>query len=143
MKVELARALLERNVIRKETEVTARYRAPYIGGIDYAHLVGNFLIQRAVKAADRVLFDVTDLEQGRQHRIPCEDVLRIDGMDLKRLSKIYNLTEDGTPTKPSKRRGRRPKNWVEPTEPVVSSFSTVFDTDVDDDEDEDDLLEAA
>lgn len=138
MKVELARALLERNVIRKETEITARYKAPYMGGRDYAQLVGDFLIQRAVKTQDRVLFDATDVSQGRSYRIACEDVLRIDGMDMKRFAKIYNLTEDGTPTKAAKRRGRRPKNWVEPTEPVVGT-GTAFD----EEDDEDDLLEAA
>lgn len=109
----LAKALIEKGVIRAASEVDAKYQGLHLGGINTSELVGTFILKRAYESEKKgIYFDVASIIDGKPYRIMVEDIVKIDGMDMERVAAIYNLDIEGNPQRAAKRRGRRPKNWV-------------------------------
>lgn len=112
MSPSLTSRLIEKGIIRINTEVDAYYNGYDMAGVAQARTPGNFTIQGAKKTADTFIFEVRNTIDGSQRKIDCREVNMIDGMEPVRFAEIYGLTEDGAEIKQGKRRGRKPKARV-------------------------------
>lgn len=150
--------LIERGIVAAMTEIDATYRGKDIGGQPTVATTGTFLIRKIVPTDTGYLFEAANVIDGRSHVIPSSAVLKIDGMEPKRLAGIYGLSETGEPIRQGKRRGRKPKALQEaqectmdhtPNETTIEAireaeagmtvrFETMEDLMADLDEDEDD-----
>lgn len=110
MNTALTAKLIEKGVIRVNTEIDAYYVGFDIAGVATARTPGNFTIVGARKKADSFMFDVRNTVDGSRRIVMAEDVNMIDGMEPDRFAEIYGLTGDGLEIKQGKRRGRKPKN---------------------------------
>lgn len=109
MNPTLTSRLIEKGIIRINTEVDAYYNGIDMAGIAQARTPGNFTIQGAKKKGDTFIFEVRNTIDGSKRTVDCREVTLIDGMDPARFAEIYGLTEDGVEVKQGKRRGRKPK----------------------------------
>jgi hypothetical protein len=109
---ELIRKLIEQKVIRENTEIDAYYKGVDIGGANIARVQGNFAIRGAKLKNNEVIFEVVSTQDGSPRKIPAQDIIRIDGMELERFANNYGMTLGGETVKQGKRRGRKPKAKV-------------------------------
>ena len=109
MNPTLTAKLIEKGVIRFNTEIDAYYNGIDIAGVAQARTPGNFTIVGARKKADSFLFEVRNTIDGSRRIITCEEVNLVDGMEPERFAEIYGLTAEGVEIKQGKRRGRKPK----------------------------------
>lgn len=106
MNLPLIKVLLEKNLIPVNSLLTGRVRARTLGGIGKVHK--NVYFTGTVNPRGFVSRD----ETGNGYVIEYEDLEAIDGMDLARFARVYNIREDGSKTTPGKKRGRKPKTLV-------------------------------
>lgn len=109
MNPSLASLLIEKGIIRINTEVDAYYYGIDMAGIAQARTPGNFAIQSAVKKADTFIFEVRSTIDGSFRKLDCREIDLIDGMEPARFAEIYGLTPTGETIRQGKRRGRKPK----------------------------------
>lgn len=107
----LAKKLIEKGAIRQGTKIEIWYNAHGLSCVDNANITGNFIIDKATYTKDDVIFYSNYLTNNK--RILSEQIIAIDGMDINRFSKIYNLTINGEDIALTKRRGRKPKHSIE------------------------------
>lgn len=105
MNLTLANKLQELNVIREETKVTAAVTSRGIGGDPVR--VSKELVLTGVNTPKFKGYNMR--EPNIFFSFTHEDITHVDGMDLERISKAFNLHEDGTPRKVGKKPGRKPK----------------------------------
>lgn len=110
MNTQLTAKLIEKGVIRINTEIDAYYTGFDIAGVAAAPTPGNFTIVGARKKAQSFIFEVRNTTDGSRRTVMAEDVQMIDGMEPDRFAEIYGLTPEGQEVKQGKRRGRKPKN---------------------------------
>lgn len=105
MNNSLALKLIEKGVIRQGTVFTAIYLTHGLSCVSNARVSGFFVVERAGILPDKNV--VIHTGQSSANRcFMADDIVNIDGMDIERLAKIYNLTTDGKDIIQGKRRGR-------------------------------------
>jgi len=99
----LIKALIQRNLISPNNVLSGRMRAKTLGGI-------------VLKVNKTVYFNhmtkqgfICNDELGKKYLMEFDDLSSIDGMDLARYARVYNVKPDGTAAKLGKKRGRKPK----------------------------------
>lgn len=107
MKVDLAKALVERGIINKTTRIIAK--CPIMAMGDMPAEV------ELVLTVDRVVFEDGTIKffsvhnSGRKYSVPCEQVEEVDGMRPERLAAAYDIKANGIQHVEGKKRGRKPK----------------------------------
>lgn len=99
----LLTTLIERKLILDNSVLTGRIRTNTLGGV-------------LQKVSKRVYYDyisprgfVCHDELNKQYVMEFNDLEAIDGMDLKRYARVYNIKADGSKASVGKKRGRKPK----------------------------------
>jgi hypothetical protein len=106
----LAEVLIDKGVLKAETEVDAFYTTLDIDGITHHKSSGTFCIKRAYKSeTGKITFDLASTIDGRLFKISAEDITAIDGMAPSRIAAVYNIRGDGSKQNVGKKRGRKPK----------------------------------
>ena len=109
MNDNLAKTLVNKNIINTNTKLETRYLGQGLDGSFTVSSVGIFTVSEIRKIENIIIFTLVR-NDGFKTIVSADDVLRIDGMDPVRLANVYNLKEDGSPGKISKKRGRKSKN---------------------------------
>jgi hypothetical protein len=113
MKSSLARKLIEKGVIRQGTVFEAYHSSKGLSCTDSSRVVGRFAVSAAKQNTDKTIYLEAISEDGKSiKRFSAEDVISLDGMEIVRLLKIYDVSEDGVDMVPAKRRGRKPKSLL-------------------------------
>lgn len=105
MNLTLTNKLIELNVINVETKVTAEVTSKGIGGEPVR--VSKELVLTGVNTPKFKGYNMR--EPNIIFSFTYNDITHVDGMDLERIAKAFNLHEDGTPRKVGKKPGRKPK----------------------------------
>jgi hypothetical protein len=106
----LAQVLLERSIIKAETEVDALYTSMDIDGITTRKSSGTFMVRRAYKSETGLIsFELASIRDGSRVRVLADDIIKIDGMAPERIAAVYNIRGDGSKQNVGKKRGRKPK----------------------------------
>lgn len=100
----LIQTLLSRKLIREDAMLSGRVPSAGLGGI--TTLVKKNVI--FVEAHEKEYFVCKDIHGNRCY-MRFSDLEAIDGMDLPRYAKVYNIKADGGTAKTGKKRGRKPK----------------------------------
>lgn len=102
----LLKTLLERQLIPSNSVFTGRVRTNTLGGVQLKvrkDVYYNCLSMRGF---------VCRGELGEQYVMEFDDLEAIDGMDLPRFAKVYNIKPDGSGAKTGKKRGRKPRAQI-------------------------------
>lgn len=105
MNLTLTKKLEELNVIHHESRVTAMVTSTGICGDPVR--VSKELVITSVNTPKFKGYNIR--EPKISYSFTNEDISHVDGMDLARISKAFNLYEDGTPRKVGKKPGRKAK----------------------------------
>lgn len=98
----LIKTLLEKQLIPANSKLTGRCKARYLGGMQKVRMT-VYLI--GLKPTGFICIN----ELGEKYLMEWNDLEFIDGMDIERFAKVYNIKADGSVKKPGKKRGRKPK----------------------------------
>lgn len=102
----LIKTLLERKLIPDNSVFTGLVRANTLGGV-------QLKVRKSVYYTSLSLHGfVCRDELGKMYRMEFDDLESIDGMDLVRFAKVYNIKADGSVAAPGKKRGRKPKSVI-------------------------------
>jgi hypothetical protein len=99
----ILKTLIERRLIPDNSVFGGRVRAHCLGGQNLKVLKDVFytgLNSRGFVCKD---------ELSNTYFMEFDDLYAIDGMDIERFAKVYNIKADGSVKKPGKKRGRKPK----------------------------------
>lgn len=116
MQEVLLRKLIEQNLFKIGTEVDATYTGVGLSGqpVHAAEQTFTVVGLYETKKTNRIKLDIRSTFDGELVRIGVENIINIDGMVPERFAENYMFDPQGNEIKPSgKRRGRRPKGWVE------------------------------
>lgn len=131
MDIKLAEALINKGVLPAGTEVESHYKAVGLGGVTTVAVTGYFSIVRSiVKESGKVFFILASLRDGKQTKVPAENIINVDGMDPERFASVYGIKGDGSTAKQGKRRGRKPKDRSGETKLVEADNDTIDTADV-------------
>lgn len=140
----LLRTLIAKNYFKIGTEIDATYRGRGIDGTPINVFEQTFTITGIYESRkdQSILMEAISIVDGeRRIRVGVTSVINIDGMTPERFAENYMIDPDGGEIKPSgRRRGRRPKGWVDPdlaTDDVVDDDDDFDDDDFDEDEEDD------
>jgi hypothetical protein len=111
MNIFLAEKLINKNIIKIETEVDAYYEAISLNGTTKIKTAGTFSILRIAKNTnDNIIFELSSTYDGSKMILPVNAIFKIDGMLPEELAKAFDIKEDGTDQPIGKKRGRKPKD---------------------------------
>lgn len=99
----LLKTLLERQLIPNNSVFSGRVRAPTLGGTSLK--VRKDVFYSGLNKQGFVCRD----ELARTYVMEFDDLEAIDGMDIVRFARVYNIKENGSTGKAEKKRGRKPK----------------------------------
>jgi hypothetical protein len=102
----LLKTLLERNLIPDNSVFTGRVRTNTLGGT-------QLKVRKSVyynKLSNRGF--VCRGELGESYVMEFNDLESVDGMDLVRFARVYNIKADGSGAKTGKKRGRKPRAQI-------------------------------
>lgn len=117
MQEVLLRKLIEKDYFKIGSEIDATYRGVDLSGTPIHTFAQTFTVTGIfeTRKTKRILVDCISTIEGRTIRIGVDAIVAIDGMTPERFAENYMLDNTGGDIKPSgKRRGRRPKGWVDP-----------------------------
>jgi hypothetical protein len=117
MQEVLLRKLIEKEFFHTGTEIDATYRGNDLSGVPIHSFEQTFTVTGIfeTRKTKRIKLDCFSTVDGRSIRIDVDNIVNIDGMTPERFAENYMIDTDGGEIKPSgKRRGRRPKGWVDP-----------------------------
>ena len=103
---QLTKILLEKNLIPINSVFTGAVRTNTLGGV--AQKVRKNLYYTQLSTQGFVCRD----ELNRQYLMSFDDLESVDGMELPRFARVYNIKADGSNLKTGKKRGRKPKNTL-------------------------------
>jgi hypothetical protein len=63
-----------------------------------------------IKQINRTFFNCIDIKDGKPLNCDFRNIVKIDGMRLDRIAKLYNVNLDGSFIPKGKKRGRKAKN---------------------------------
>ena len=101
METNLAHKLIDDHILDIESKVTARVRAKGLDGLPIE--VEKELVLSEISEGKFQGYPYA--EPNIFYHFQTGDITKIEGMDLKRFAKAYNLKEDGSPLKASKKTG--------------------------------------
>ncbi len=115
MKEVLLRKLIEKKYFTPGTELDAKYKGKGLHGVVSQLFEQTFTVLRLVETVKgRLIIKAASNVDGQQIDLNVESIINIDGMTPERFAENFMIDEDGNDIKPAgKRRGRRPKGWVE------------------------------
>jgi len=99
----LLKTLLQRKLIPVNSLLTGRVRTNTLGGVQLKVRKSLYYNQLSTRGF------VCRGELGKMYLMEFDDLESIDGMDLVRFAKVYNIKADGSVAAPGKKRGRKPK----------------------------------
>ena len=102
----LLKKLLERNLIPNNSVFTGRVRTNTLGGVQLKVRKDVYYNKLSMRGF------VCRGELGQQYVMEFDDLEAIDGMELPRFAKVYNIKADGSGAKTGKKRGRKPKAQI-------------------------------
>lgn len=113
----LLRKLIDKSFFKEGTEVDAKYRGVGLDGLPF-HTFGQTFTVTGIfetRKTKQLRMDCFSTVDGRTVRIGVDNITKIDGMDPERFAENYMIDPTGEEIKVvGMRRGRRPKNWVDP-----------------------------
>lgn len=110
MNSKLAEALIDKGILKPETEIDIVYNTVDLSGIKSQPSTGTFLIKNMWKLqSGEIYFNVISTIDGSPRKTKSDDIILIDGMEPKRIAHVYNIKLDGTMQPTGKKRGRKPK----------------------------------
>lgn len=107
MKVNLAKTLINKGIIRPRTRITAKCPVYAMGEMP-ADISLTLSVDRIAIDNDSVRFYATH-NSGKRFAVGCEQVKVVDGMEPERLAAAYDIDRNGQIRLPGKKRGRKPK----------------------------------
>jgi hypothetical protein len=102
----LAKAFVERGVIRQGTVLEAYQSAKGLSCVCDAYTEGRYVVLSASSSDGWVYFRVAS-SATEQHKIRCDYVTAIDGMAIERVAAAHHLRLDGQSAGYGVRRGRK------------------------------------
>ena len=99
----LLKTLIQRNLIPDNSLLTGLVKTNTLGGVQLKVRKSVYYNQLNMRGF------ICRGELGQKYLMQFDDVEAIDGMDLARFAKVYNIKADGSSAKPGKKRGRKPK----------------------------------
>lgn len=117
MQEVLLRKLIEKDYFKRGTEIDATYRGVGLDGSPVHVFEQTFTITGIfeTRKTKRILIDCHSVVDGRTIRVGVGNIVNIDGMTPERFAENYMIDPEGGEIKPTgRRRGRRPKGWVDP-----------------------------
>lgn len=110
MNLLLLRKLIDKEIIKYDTEIDASYSGGDISGSPMVQTLGSFTIVRIYdRGEDGIELLGANTSDGTRRIISADHVTKIDGMDPIRLAGIFGLSDTGEPLRQGKRRGRKPR----------------------------------
>lgn len=106
---QIISALLDRRAITSDNVITASYTVIDSLGRSLKR-VGNFSIVNFEQTNTNINFTLVHVVEKRKIKINDDNILAIDGMDLKRYADVYDINADGSNKRIGKKRGRKPKS---------------------------------
>lgn len=100
----LIKTLIERKLIKADAVLTGLVHVRSLGGVTTKKMRKEVYCTGIVEQG----FAARD-EAGFQFVMHFNDLESIDGMDLPRYARVYNIKPDGGAAKTGKKRGRKPK----------------------------------
>lgn len=117
MDEQLLRKLIEKDYFRAGTEVDARHKGFDLSGSPLHYFEGTYTVAALLESrkTGKLILELASVRDGYRVQVKADAILGIDGMTPLRFAENYMIAPDGSDIKLSgKRRGRRPKNWVDP-----------------------------
>ena len=102
----LIKTLLQRNLIPNNSVFTGLVRTNTLGGVQLKVRKSVYYNRPSTKGF------VCRGELGEPYIMRFDDLEAIDGMDLPRFAKVYNIKPDGSGAKTGKKRGRKPRALI-------------------------------
>jgi hypothetical protein len=99
----LIKTLIERKLVKADAVLTGLVQATSLGGV-----IKKIRKEVYCTGITNQGFAARD-ESGFQFVMQFDDLESIDGMDLPRYARVYNIKPDGGTAKTGKKRGRKPK----------------------------------
>lgn len=103
----LVKTLIERNLIRADAVLTGLVHARSLGSVTTKKMRKEVCCTGITAQG----FAARD-ENGLQYVMQFDDLLEVDGMDLPRYARVYNIKPDGSRAVTGKKRGRKPKTVI-------------------------------
>lgn len=122
MKQVLLKKLIEKDYFAPGSEIDASYKGIDISGSIMHAFQQTFTVVSLSESrkSGNLIIKAASNEDGYMVILGVDSIINIDGMTPERFAENFMLDEDGKDIKPSgKRRGRRPKGWVEETEDIL------------------------
>lgn len=117
MNDNLLEALINRGIMRQDTEFVAKYLATGLDGECNRPVSGLFVTKSVVKIKGKFYIKAIRKDNEEQYKIDPVNVVEMDGMDPARLANIFNIKPDGSKQKIKRdefgnpiRPGRKPKS---------------------------------
>ena len=117
MEEQLLRKLIEKKHFGTGTEVDAVHKGLDLSGVPIHQFEGTYTVADLLESSKtgRLILELASVRDGQRVRVHPEAIRGIDGMTPVRFAENYMIAPDGSDIKLSgKRRGRRPKGWVNP-----------------------------
>jgi len=114
----LAKAFIQRGVIRQGTVLEAYQSAKGLSCVCDSYTEGRYVVLAATTADEWVYFDVVSSAKDR-HKLRCDYVTAIDGMAIERVAAAHQLRMDGSQIISGVRRGRKPRLLDESRIPML------------------------
>lgn len=113
MNDKLTVALIENNLLNRDTELTVTYMVYTIGLTFKVPSIGTFILKKYGKNKDGFLvFSGVNTVDGSTTSFKSSDITKIDGMEPERFASFYGIKPDGDKVKVGKKRGRKCKGLV-------------------------------
>ena len=107
MNNNLAKALIDRGVINGNTRILAKCPVSAFGGMPTEEEL--FLTVNTVRFDEGTYKFISSHRSGRKFVVPCEKIIKVDGMEPTRLGLAYDIKADGLKKAAGKKRGRKPR----------------------------------
>lgn len=114
MKLNLAKTLYNKGLIRPDVEIETSYTTTAIGNINEIKVSGCFMIREIINENDKMKLLVSSVKDGHSRIVDIETVTSIDGMEPNRFAEVYDIKDNGENKDPVPRRGRKPKDRSKP-----------------------------
>jgi hypothetical protein len=116
MEEQLLRKLIEKKYFAPGTEVDAVHKGMDLSGTPLHYFEGTYTVAGLLEnQKGKLVLELASVRDGYRVRVKADAIRGIDGMTPLRFAENYMIAPDGTDIKLSgKRRGRRPKGWVDP-----------------------------
>lgn len=117
MQEHLLRTLIDKTYFNVATEVDAQYKGRDLCGVPIHTFEQTYTVTKLLESRKTggLILELMSVQDGNSIRIKPDAITKIDGMTPERFAENYMIAPDGSDIKiEGKRRGRRPKNWVDP-----------------------------